>query len=132
VAVKFDANCTVAFSPGKAVSSGKAPVMLRAGKGVRPRLGLLAGHETMNPFAAVKAWFMVREVWNDEPQGTPLLTLVDTHVAWRTSVPSILADAAVFAGVVRSGIAPAYADEPTSSNTWLIRTKDRTSVIGKL
>lgn len=57
-------NCTVAFSPGKAVSSGKAPVILRAGKGERPRLGLLGGHETMNPFAAVKACFMVREVYN--------------------------------------------------------------------
>jgi len=90
--------------------------MLRAGKGVRPRLGLLGGHETMNPFANVKAWFMVREVWNAEPQGTPLLTLVDTQAAWRTSVPNILADVKVFACEVRSGIAPEYADEPVEEN----------------
>ena len=59
-------NCTVATSPGKAVSEGKAPVMLRAGKGllVMPRVGVLGGHETMNAFANVKAWFMVREVYD--------------------------------------------------------------------
>ena len=57
-------NCTVATSPGKAVSSGKAPVMMRAGKRVSPKLGLLGEHETMNPFAAEKAWFIVRDVYD--------------------------------------------------------------------
>ena len=64
MAVEDDVNCTVAFSPGKAFSAGKAPVILRAGKGVRPRLGLLDGHETMNPDASVKACFLEREVYD--------------------------------------------------------------------
>ena len=53
------------FSPGKTDCPGKAPVMLRAGKGMRLRLGLVLGHETMNPDAAVKAWRIVRGVYDN-------------------------------------------------------------------
>ena len=65
MAVIFDdgANCTVTLSPGKTAFPGKAPAMLRDGKGVRPKLGLVDGHETMNSDAAVKAWRIVRGVY---------------------------------------------------------------------
>ena len=58
-----DVNCTLAFCPGKAVwFVGKEPSILRGGKGVRFRLGLLDGHEVMNGDANEKACLMVRGV----------------------------------------------------------------------
>ena len=65
MAATFDdgAYCTVALSPGKTDFPGKAPLMLRDGKGVRSKLGLVGGHETMDPDATVKAWRIVRGVY---------------------------------------------------------------------
>ena len=40
---EVDVGCTVTFCPGMG-----APVMLRDGKSLRPRGGLVVGHETIN------------------------------------------------------------------------------------
>ena len=56
--------CTVTVSPGKAGGPGKAPVILRGGKAVRPRLGLEDGHQVMNPLASVKACCRERAVYD--------------------------------------------------------------------
>lgn len=113
---------------------------MRVGKALKGRLGLVDGHEVMNPAANVKTSLKERGVYdsmrvflvkcafifgatvkrltsNEPPQPANLLTAEAIQLACRASVDNMLAATVKNFGVVMNCAAPVYADAPVEKKS---------------
>lgn len=114
---------SLTFLPGAAV-----PLTASAGKAVKGRAWLDAGHEVMKDAASVKTWFWSKGVWKEPENGAPFCGTELIQAAWRASVARMLPAAVSTPGSVRNFAPPRYAVVPTFSRMLESAMKDSGSV----